>query len=247
MSEKIQPSGFTRSSSGESGGHNLYSRPSSGINVQALAGGLSIGAGNTLASSTTATDVVVTDDNITNATMYLVWTTGAGAAQQEFISSLDLSFNPATGVLSSLGFAGDFQGTSTTQAFGDNTTKLATDAFVQAAIAGAPFAFVWNEVAGPTTMLIDNGYVANNSSLVVLTLPPIAPFGAIVRVVNKGVGGWQIAQGAGQIIHFGNQNTTLGVGGSLNSQSNFDVVELLCTTANTNWTQLAAQGNITVI
>ena len=152
-----------------------------------------------------------------------------------------------TGVKADLNLSGN--PTTTTQAPGTDNTTIATTAFVEAAVAAAVASdtdFTWNEVSGPTAMLVQNGYVANNSSLVVLTLPPVAIFGSIVRAVNKGVGGWKIAQNAGQIIHFGNQNTTLGTGGSLQSQSNFDVVELLCTTENTNWTQLAAQGNITV-
>lgn len=51
MSDKIQPSGFTRSSSGESGGHNLFSRPSSGINVQQVAGGITVQPGGILTGS----------------------------------------------------------------------------------------------------------------------------------------------------------------------------------------------------
>ncbi len=106
--------------------------------------------------------------------------------------------------------------------------------------------FSWNEVTGATNMLVKNGYVANNSSLVVLTLPPNPVFGDYVRVVGKGAGGWKVAQNSGQTIHFGAQSTTTGVSGFLQSQTTFDCVELLCTTANSDWTQVSSQGNITI-
>jgi hypothetical protein len=110
-----------------------------------------------------------------------------------------------------------------------------------------PNIITWNEVTASQTMFVNNGYVANNSSQVVLALPPFSNFGEKIRVVGKGAGGWKITQNAGQTIHFGSQNTTTGVTGYLESQSTFDAIELLCTTANTNWTELSAQGNIIVI
>jgi len=205
-----------------------------------------------------------------------------------------------TNNISSISNSVDLPGspTTTTQALHDNSTKIATDAFVLneiasiadtdnffgtvnfpgdsivavgddyfTLIAGTNISIsgnattheitidatvptgivVWNEVFGPTAMLVNNGYVANNSSVVTLSLPPTSAFGDILRIVGKGAGGWQITQGAGQIIHFGDQNTTVGAGGSVSSQSTFDIIELLCTTANTNWTELSTQGNLTVI
>ena len=106
----------------------------------------------------------------------------------------------------------------------------------------------WNEVLGITqAMLVDNGYVANNVALVTLTLPVIAGFGDQIRVAGKGAGLWRIAQNAGQTIHFGASNTTPGAGGSLTAINRYDCVELLCTTANTDWTVLSVQGNLTVV
>lgn len=108
--------------------------------------------------------------------------------------------------------------------------------------------FVWNEitVVGPTSMVENNGYVANNAMQVDLALPVTCPFGTIIRVAGKGAGGWIISQNAGQTIHFGSSDTTPGVGGSLASTLQYDSVELLCTVADTEWTVLSVIGNLTV-
>ena len=45
-------------------------------------------------------------------------------------------------------------------------------------------------------------------------------------------GEWRIAQNAGQIIHFGNQDTTTGIGGYLDSTNQYDAIQLLCKAAN---------------
>lgn len=128
----------------------------------------------------------------------------------------------------------------------DSTDFIVTDGFVQLA---ASSGFTWNEVVvmGPTSMVANNGYVANNAGLVTLTLPVTAAFGTVIRVAGKGAGGWHIAQNAGQTIHFGVVDTSTGAGGSLESTDQYDAVELLCTVADTEWTVLSVIGNLTVV
>lgn len=208
--------------------------PQRGVNIQGIGGQLVLSGDNVLSGTGTAIDVIITDDNLTNAAVFPVWV-GADGTQAEYISTLSFSFNPFSGLLST---------NTPTQAPGDNSTKLASTAYVDAAVAAGA---TWYEVTGPTAMVINRGYVANNSSQVVLTLPVTAAFGSKLRIVGKGAGGWRIAQNSGQVIHFGDKITTSGVSGYLESQNSFDAVELLCTTANTNWTELSAQGNIVVI
>lgn len=108
--------------------------------------------------------------------------------------------------------------------------------------------FEWIEVlvTGPTQMAINRGYVANNIGLVTLTLPVTAAFGTIIRVCGKGVGGWLIAQNAGQNIQMGNVSSTIGAGGSVASTNDFDTIELLCTTADTTWTALSSVGVLSI-
>lgn len=108
--------------------------------------------------------------------------------------------------------------------------------------------FMWNEVTGTSSnMAVSNGYIANNGSLVTLTLPATAALGSVIEVSGKGAGGWSIAQNSGQTIHYGASNTTTGVGGSLASTLQYDTVRLLCTTANTDFVVLSSVGNLTVV
>lgn len=109
--------------------------------------------------------------------------------------------------------------------------------------------FPWNEivVVGPTNMAVNNGYIANNALLVTLNMPAVAVIGDSVRVTGKGVGGWSITQNAGQTIYFGNQTSTPGAGGRLDSTQQRDTVELVCITANTEWNVISSIGNITVV
>jgi hypothetical protein len=107
----------------------------------------------------------------------------------------------------------------------------------------------WTDVTGATqTLAVNNGYTSNDgSTLVTFTLPAAAVYGSIMAVVGKGTGLWTIAQNSGQTIHFGSSNTTTGTGGSLSSTKQYDVVYLLCTVANTDFTVLQSIGNITVV
>lgn len=107
----------------------------------------------------------------------------------------------------------------------------------------------WNVVSGTTqTMVINNGYIANNAGLVTLTLPSTAAVGSEINVVGLGAGGWKIAQNASQLIRMGNAVTTTGTGGSISSSSQYDSVHLVCIVANTTWTLVSGpQGNITYV
>lgn len=114
-------------------------------------------------------------------------------------------------------------------------------------ISGGGGGITWNEETGTSaTMATDNGYVANNAALVTLTLPTTAAVGKTVRVAGKGAGLWRIAQNASEIIHFGNQDTTTGTGGSLTATHRRDAVELVCVVADTEWNVISSMGNITV-
>jgi len=106
---------------------------------------------------------------------------------------------------------------------------------------------IWTDVTGTSDTLVGNeGFQANNAGLVTLTLPATCAFGDVIRVAGLGAGGWRIAQLAGQTIHFGNQDTTTGAGGMLDSTNRYDMIELFCAVANLDFTVLSAIGNITV-
>jgi hypothetical protein len=52
----------------------------------------------------------------------------------------------------------------------------------------------------------NTGYLADNASKVTITLPSNAAIGDIVMVSGAGLGGWQVAQSAGQQVHVGFEN-----------------------------------------
>ena len=113
-------------------------------------------------------------------------------------------------------------------------------------LAGAS-GFIWREETGTSSTFVANeGIITNNAGLVTLTLPATCTVGDVLRVAGKGVGGWEVAQIAGQTIHFGNQDTTTGVGGSSSSTNQYDSVELLCITTDTDYVVLSSLGNVTI-
>lgn len=106
---------------------------------------------------------------------------------------------------------------------------------------------VWAEVFVSQPMGPDRGYITNAAGLVTLTLPGTAAIGDKLHITGKGVGGWLIAQNAGQTIYFGVGSTTTGVGGSVSSTQTRDSIELVCVTANNDFNVLSSIGNITVV
>jgi hypothetical protein len=106
----------------------------------------------------------------------------------------------------------------------------------------------WTNVATSTkTLANDNNYITNNgASLVTYTLPTVSPQGSVIRVVGFSSGGWTINYSSGQSIIVGSLSTTV-TSGSLSSTNQNDVVELVCTVANTTFTTIAGVGNYTIV
>lgn len=172
-----------------------------------------------------------------------------------------LKLNPVTGELDLIMSPGG--GTATIQIDGDTgsatpdglgvftvaggigvTTSAATNTLIIDATGGG---FTWNEETGTSaTMAVENGYIANNASLVTLTLPATATVGEQIQVAGKGAGLFKIAQNASQTIHFINADTTTGTGGSLTAIEQYDCIELLCITENTDWSVTDSAGNFTI-
>lgn len=124
-----------------------------------------------------------------------------------------------------------------------------TNAANSITIDGSGGGYSWTEVTGTSqSMSVSNGYIANNVALVTLTLPVSSSVGDTVILQGKGAGGWRLAQNAGQTINFGSTPTTTGVGGYLEFTNQFDSLELVCITANTDWAVLSApQGSLTTV
>lgn len=99
--------------------------------------------------------------------------------------------------------------------------------------------FMWNIVTGSSqTMVSNNGYISNNSSLVTLDLPATSIVGSMLRIVGEGTGGWLVQCGAGQTIVIGSSSTSSG--GSVASTGQNDTLAIVCTVANTKWIAIDA-------
>src|SRR3990167_2262705 len=116
------------------------------------------------------------------------------------------------------------------------------------AAGGGGGGITWNTVSGTSqSAAVNNGYIANNVSLVTVTLPSSVAVGDMVEIAGKGAGGLKVAQNSGQVIHMDGVDSTTGTGGSLASTVRYDAVRLLCITANTDWLVLSGIGNLTVV
>ena len=128
---------------------------------------------------------------------------------------------------------------------GTTTTGSGATITIQSSGSG----LTWNDqtLIGPVTMVPNNAYVADNGSLVTFVLPATCAFGSEFLIAGKGGGGWTINLNSGQTIHYGVTDTTTGTGGSLSSTKKRDVVTLVCTTEDTEFTVLNSIGNLTVV
>lgn len=103
-----------------------------------------------------------------------------------------------------------------------------------------------NVTAGTQTMVSNAGYYANNASAVAFTLPATAAQFSYMEIVGI-QGSWNVIQGSGQSIVFGDITSTVGAGGSLSSSFATDGIKLQCIVANTTWQVVSAVGNINYV
>lgn len=102
----------------------------------------------------------------------------------------------------------------------------------------------WSAITTDTTLAVDNGYITNSTSLLVLTLPTTAAVGKTIRISGLGTGGWILTQGSNQVIHFANGvDTTTGINGGVASTYYRDYLEIVCVVANNEW-NVVGSGNI---
>jgi len=105
----------------------------------------------------------------------------------------------------------------------------------------------WSVITGDQTAAVNNGYICNKGSALLLALPTTSAVGAIIEVtgINTALG-WKVTQAAGQQIFFGTTSTTSGATGFLQSTATRDSIRMVCVVANLTWNVLSSVGNITV-
>jgi len=130
-----------------------------------------------------------------------------------------------------------------------NTQMVSIDSTTGQLGVVAATTLVWSVITIDQTALVNNGYICNKASALLLTLPATAAIGDIIKVtgINTALG-WKIVQNANQQIFFGNASTTLGATGFLQSAATRDSVELVCVVsgASTVYNVISSVGNVTI-
>lgn len=96
---------------------------------------------------------------------------------------------------------------------------------------------------GPIAMNPNYGYYLTNAAAVTLALPAVAVLGSQIYIATQdasaALAGFTITQNAGQYIQYGDNNSTVGVAGSLDGTNMGQVsltMQIICTQANTEFT-----------
>ncbi|MBX9705526.1 MAG: hypothetical protein K5Q00_04670, partial [Gammaproteobacteria bacterium] len=95
------------------------------------------------------------------------------------------------------------------------------------------------------TMAVNAKYIANNASIVTLSMPSSAAVGDQIHVIGKGAGLFTIAAVSSVVLHFGSTAATTSTG-TIVSTNQWDALTLECIVANTTWVVRGAQGNYTI-
>jgi len=95
----------------------------------------------------------------------------------------------------------NFVDLSTTQSIAGNKTFTGVVSGNGSGLVNVPGTVKWNvSSSGPVQALPNNGYILTNSAASTVTLPASPAVGDVVRVVEKGTGGFTLAMNSGQSI-----------------------------------------------
>lgn len=94
---------------------------------------------------------------------------------------------------------------------------------------------------------VNINYIAKNVALTTFTLPVTAAIGDTFVVVGYSAGLFSIAQNAGQSIRLGTSLSTVGVGGSITSTAQGDVIEIQCVDTDNEFQVVDSVGSFNVV
>lgn len=114
---------------------------------------------------------------------------------------------------------------------------------------GSTFPFLtWSVITANQMAISQEGYFTNGGSRVQVTLPITSSVGDTFVVCAKNANGWRVIQGAGQSVRLGNQVSTTGATGYVESTMIGDSLTLVCSIADTEWFDpIGSIGNITIV
>ena len=106
----------------------------------------------------------------------------------------------------------------------------------------------WQLISSSQALSPNNGYFCvSPGGALSLSLPAVSSLGDEIIVTIDGAASFTITQGAGQQIRLGNSATIAGVGGSIASTQQGDVIRMVCQTANLKWNVISSTGNLTIV
>jgi hypothetical protein len=195
-----------------SSGNLLQSNGSGSANTWVAPSSLTVG------TATNATNIAITDDTTTNATMYPTWVTTTTGNLPAKTSSTKLSFNPSTGTLSATTFSGALAnaltiGTGLTLSSGTTYNGSA------AVTVNATGSTINSQVSGYTLVASDAGKTISITTGGVTVPNSVLSAGNIVTIYNNSGSSQTITQGTGVTLQWAGQsssttgNRTLGLYG----------------------------------
>lgn len=207
----------------------------------------SAASGSTVSFTSTAANVIHTGSGDATASSNAFTVTGTGPMSTSGSGSTVTIATSAANVIHT--GAGDATASSNAFTIAGGTGISTSGSGSTVTITATSSGFPWSNVTGGTqAMAVNHGYVDNGSGTpTVYTLPASAAVGDLVAVQGAGAGLWQIAQNSGQTIHFNAVASTTGATGTVSSTSQFDVIFLICITANTDWAVNQSVGNLSVV
>ena len=159
-----------------------------------------------------------------------------------------------TGAASFTAYSVVCAGTTSTGAF-QNVSGLGTSGYVLTSNGAGALpswqspsgGYTYSTITADQSAAVNNSYVNNKASTrCVVTLPSTASVGQRIQVLGFASNGWKIAQNAGQTIRWSGTSSTSGTSGYAQSNSQYDMIELVCIVTNTDWEVIGAQGQITI-
>lgn len=220
---------------------NLYGF--SGITVISGSGSLGLSVDSTIA---TYANLTSTGTNILNQIISLSGNLlNSGENLQNQINSISEGGAGITGISITGGHA--VTGLLNFSAGTNITLTQLGNTGVNISAAGGGSSFTWNTVTGDTTMSVNNGYITNcPTGIVHLLLPSTTNIGSEIKITSQSLSGWQVTQNSGNIIYFGNMQTSIGTAGFLQNTANRDSISLVCVDLNSGWNIISSIGTIII-
>jgi hypothetical protein len=105
----------------------------------------------------------------------------------------------------------------------------------------------WVTVISDTQMIVNQGYIINGGVALNMTLPVNFAEGDLIRIRGADGNGWIVKQNAGQSCQVNNLTTTVGTLGEIQSDQDWNSIDLLGYIADTKMSAFPIGGEPNVV